>query len=54
MAKSSNNSEKEMDEKFKEMTEIIEAKSFYCPNCGKNLISKFCPECEKNKLKGKK
>ena len=54
MAKETKKMKEKEDEIFKKMTQTIEAKSFYCPNCGKNLISKFCPDCEKNKIKIKK
>ena len=53
MPKTAKDLRKKEDEVLKEMTKIIEAKSFYCPNCGKQLIDKFCPECSK-KSKGKK
>lgn len=51
MAKESKKETKRDKEVLKEMTEVIEAKSFYCPNCGRELIGKFCPECNKKKAK---
>jgi len=53
MAKNPNNIKEKEDEILREMSKVIEAKSFYCPNCGKVLIDKFCPECNK-KSKEKK
>lgn len=52
MAKQKDLKKKE-DEILREMSKVIEAKSFYCPNCGKALIDKYCPECNK-KLKQKR
>jgi predicted amidophosphoribosyltransferase len=39
---------KKEDEILKRMTGEIEAKAFYCPNCGSELKKeKYCPECKK-------
>jgi predicted RNA-binding Zn-ribbon protein involved in translation (DUF1610 family) len=41
---------KKEEEALKKIEQNIEARAFYCPNCGQTIGDAYCPECKK-KLK---